>query len=688
MSESSPKKPTNDSITAFDNFLSLLQDGMNHGRDLEPLYAIWSETSEMALRNTCFKSYAVFLQMFSVEYPEPSMPAPRQLRPATSSGLAKSVVEHIQALGDWAQERTEQHQQKHGNKYSWFQSSWLLADFLEEVFPEDINPGRIIADYLRLLLPEEHLTFGKEIVGEFHPPHKIVHSSSLHRIVSEMGEACIEQAGFDGKVKASLQFALRTFLNPNERFELPKGITLDDVIRATVLAAPEGFFLSWERGWWLMERSEGYSTPFTEESIKALLSHGTLKGAHQAGANLGGHKRECITLTVLSDLTLRIELESFELDQELTEMIEELFAVYTCIRRNIFSGVSPFASGTQGFYDFYVSSMPDPFQTMNFTFLLDHGKWEFGHLYLCPESEDPQAIQGEFNDKQCIYIRLFDACLEEGLPELGNAFLSLYLFARGIACQGRFPMGGKLDEAIKTGLSLPGARTLKHTIAAVVDETGRNFSSDVMASLSARYLKQYVPQKAQLYALDGSQEIRTRRASASEEEIMQFFAEKLGEHRWVKLCLESQEHMVSAEVSYRKTSAEFGFGIKDCSGFTIHYCKVLEKELADRLRPFYYSKSYLTFLTDQNTERPKNPTFGWLLTLLKLYSTFTPELQQLLDDSRLQIHHNSELLKDLQEILALRNKAAHQHFDMIQHAQFKKILFQKEVLHRFIDAIA
>jgi len=624
---------------------------------------------------------------FSIRYEQPESDKIKQLIPKKASEAAR-------CFGEAIDNRKKQHHEAHGNKYSWFQSSWLLADYLAEEYPEELDPGRIIGQYLNLLFPEKELSFGLENINEI-PPKKILHGSLIHDIVTQMGFACIESADVSLRTKTALQVALTGFLNPRDEFLLPEGMFLVDIVDAAI-SAPEGFFSSWALGSWLASIDEDFYGPqVTKECLKKVLSRCTIVGANNISNSV---KYEYLDLNLIVALIYKIYTEnSVEYDDEINELITQFFDDYTKIRRQTFCGVSPINRySIHDFFMFYFYFKPYNIQVsdlsvLDLSVLLSCGQFDFKETYLLPESKDPEHILIEFNEIQKVYFLLFQKCTEEGLTELANALLSLYLFGRCIFCNGRFATGNDLEGVISKGLSLPGNRTLKHTLSLIVAESERSFSNDAMAMLSRRFLKQFIPQQAQLHVLSGKEHEPSKRPAASEIEVQTVLSDDLGKDRWNKLSRESQEHLVSAEILWRKTYAEFGFGIKDCSGLITNYFKVIEKELVDRLSVFYHSSSYRIYVeTVDKQALPKKPTSGWLLKVLTKFESLSPELQQMIDATSIKLQHEEKLISKLRSLIEKhRNRAAHDGtYDMVKITEFRKLFYQDRILHRFIDAIA
>jgi hypothetical protein len=136
----------------------------------------------------------------------------------------------------------------------------------------------------------------------------------------------------------------------------------------------------------------------------------------------------------------------------------------------------------------------------------------------------------------------------------------------------------------------------------VVDiHTGRNKLTS--------YFRQYISKPAELHVIEGTAKSPFRRVNY-EAEIKAFFENELGSKRWNKQSENSRSCLVSAELQWRNSAVEFGFGIKDWSGLITTYCKAIVGELVERLMEFYVSDEYEVHLTGKGLKRPAKATAG------------------------------------------------------------------------------
>lgn len=682
-------------VSSIEMFLEIIKHSIDYESTWESLNYLWLELFKSPLPSDALNSYAQLLTIFNVGYDQDfaayTSLKTTEIKPdiKLSNNILK-LGEALIGLTETCKRLTETRKQNYERKYAWFEPSWLLADILAKEYPEELDPGIIIAKYLKLLFPEDKLDINRNIVGEFEASKTIRYGSSLHVLVAKVGAECIESSELPKKTKKCLHLALETILDPHMELVLPEGVTFNEIIEATI-EAPVGFFFCWAREWWLKDGA--VTPPINAESLKILLSTCTIIGAKSIKENTSArNKKNVLTLNLLWDLIFKINnSDSIEVDPELQNKLVDLFNEYTNIRRYKFCGVSPLDYiAVNEFYMFLDSLRCNLTNISDITILLSRGQFDFAELYLLPESDDPDNILTEFIYIQDMYILIFNKAIEDGFYELANSILALYLLGRAIFCAGRFVMGGSLEVAITNGLSLPGNNILKHTLFVLIERLHNDFASDPVATLSLQYLKQFVPQQAKLHVIGGGNNPeRHKRSETSSVDVKDFLLAELGEDRWNKLSADSQNHLISAEILWRKTYAELGFGIKDCSGLISNCNKVMEKELVDRLSKFYFSEQYIEFVRRViKTEIKGEPTLGWLVQMLSNYDRLSPELKQMLQSCSVNIQHDSDLLAKLQKLCRHRNTASHKdQYDMVKVVEFRKIYYQDRTIHKFIDLI-
>jgi len=277
-----------------------------------------------------------------------------------------------------------------------------------------------------------------------------------------------------------------------------------------------------------------------------------------------------------------------KVDYEFEQLLEGIALQITKYRRNYLSGASPFsirssAGVTSDIFNRYIGV-----DRNDLVLILSETEFPSNLCDLVPGNDTGSfaELTDFYNNKQIVYLTIFNKSVEEGLPELGVALLSLYIFYRTLMLKGRFGNLHELMPAIEQALSLPGSKVLKNALSFVVESVDLYFSNDPVALCSANYFRQHIPQSAQLHVIEGGGKGSFGRQQ-SEENVREFLFNVLGKVRWEKLSEKSRNCLVSAELQWRNSAVEFGFGIKDWSGLIITYCKAIEAELVERLKYFF-----------------------------------------------------------------------------------------------------
>ncbi|GFO67487.1 hypothetical protein GMLC_10660 [Geomonas limicola] len=218
-------------------FIELVRRALPNESAHAALCKVWEQTSREMLNELTLELYARLVSSFHVSYRPSSAATVTPLRSADpdTSPRAEAILEWMRLDS----ERQKAHHDLHGSKYSWFQSSWLLADFLEVAFPHDLNPGKVIADYLDDIFPDAPLEEHQHLVGANKPGATIYHGSQVHDLIREIGRAALGNAALESRQKQCLAAVIEGFLDPRSQLLLEEGIFLEEVVVAGV-QAPAG----------------------------------------------------------------------------------------------------------------------------------------------------------------------------------------------------------------------------------------------------------------------------------------------------------------------------------------------------------------------------------------------------------------------------------------------------------------
>jgi len=689
----------------FSDFLDIVEYCLsNQMYDCAELLAEWEAGKGKIQAGDHFEVFTALLPKFSVYYLGNSPEFTRKF-----GELNKDVVSLIakasSSFGEYF-EVIDSYQEK----YSWFLPAICLADQLEAVYPDELNPGKVVAIYLKTLFPGK-LPSDIEIFSAdytYCPEYKLPFNSSLYCLVRLVGEWALNQSVFDPELKQCMETCFCDYLDPENYEERFFKCEEPLLFLANLLNSPRDLYYCW-----VTECLFNLDSPWlsSQELLNATLmcfpvGRGNSPLILDQNYNhlfdesvINKFKAGLLDLQTLNDSRflsydsfLRLVYRGFDavyhVDHECFELLKILVTRFGEYRREYLAGCAPFHAEA---HDSEAVSLVEAIglDNIDLSLLLVNGMNHYGCLSIVDDEKNSYFDRASFfNYKQHAYLAAFRKSVAEGLNELGVALLSLYIFSRGLIMKGRFGQLPDLLTAVERALTLPGSKIIKHTIAFVVEATEEYFRDDPLAMASALHFRNLLPQQAELHVLPGGRKEGIGR-QWREQEIWEFFEGNLGPARWGKISENSRACLVSAELQWRNSAVEFGFGIKDWSGLVTTYCKPLEGELLDHLGKFYLSDAYAGYLEDRKLKRPAKPTAGWLLKELKSYSSMPEPVQEAINKTGVKLHEDMRLVNALYDLFQnYRNIAAHPDaVSMSRFAEFKRKLFQERVLHLFIDAV-
>lgn len=586
------------------------------------------------------------------------------------------------------------------NSYSWFSPAINISSLLEELYSDDLNPGKIIAKYLKPLFPEKVPEDFSEFISVYtnDPIYAVPFDSPLSILLTEVCLWAIEQSIQDDFIRTCMVDSIHDMLGETRERTSTVGETI-----VALHQAPTSYYRSWVYNWLLNENHHSNASHklSSDDLMIALLCISFGKGNKPLVCELEfrnsisnksllhyfeGKRASRFTFFPFSTFVGILSVFSFSvtIDSEYYSIFQKLISNSTKYRIDFLSGIFPFEP-TDINSTWHINNMLLE-NDNDLLLLLSSSSMETSDLlYLIPDEENLayHELAGFYNERQKTYLLLTSKAYSEGFYELGTALLSLYLLYRTIFLKGRLGASPELIETINKALSFPGHKILKRTLTIAVESVEEHFSADPLAMSSIGILRQYLPQGADLHVLDGG-----KGAHHGESEIRSLLKSELGDDRWDKLSASSQNSLVSAELQWKNSAIEFGFGIKDWSGLVITYCKAIEGELVDRLRDFFLSNEYEAYLTARGDKRPGKPTAGWLLKEFRSHDRMPQDLKELSSKARIRFIGNHDLVSRLYDIFQnYRNISAHPDaISMKRFAAFKEELFQKRLLHQFIDA--
>lgn len=688
----------------FKEFIALLAECLRDEQfDIAPLHAFWQENKDLLAATDYLLEALPIVSNIEILYP-----SPRYIRDADlPTHASDSAIKFCEAM-----EAGERLRDPFREKYSWFFPSHCIAPLLEESYPEELDPGRIIARHLQLFFPEEYPEEYQMLIHGYPrtPAFKIAFSSPEWHLLIELAAWMAEKTVGNEQQRACSRECLLDLLDPENRAGRSLSISVIEKLLQMYKAPPE-LFHAWIWSYFIASDEDGSLAPklSTAEFKAALLTlsfgDGTsplaldpafsrFNGVAAIKTLLSSNKRliegKYLSWEAFYSLLYRAAEDEVILDVECHQLLQALMCSFTKFRQTYLGGVSPLLQpymfhNLNGFFSDAIGvDCADLLQ------LLADGDFDGTFLNLINEKVDcSYTEQVEFyNERQSLYLQLVTKANAVGLYELGTALLSIYLLHRMFFFKCRLNLSSDMLKALSKALESPGSRTLKLTLELAVASAEEYFSADPVASSSALVLRQFVPQGAQLKvfpgkigqdgtATDGAKQVRDR---------LQGY---LGAERWNKLSENSRNFLISAELQWCNNYREFCFGINDWSGLITTYCKAVEGELVDRLADFYACSEYEAYLMDKKgLKRPAKATAGWLLKELKSYESMPKQLQGRLNSAKIRIAGDTNLVNRLYEIFQkYRNISAHH--DAVSsnlYSEFRGKLFEGGLLIRFIDA--
>lgn len=685
----------------FDDFLEAveycLKNNLKNGSELE---TEWEAQRHTISLEGAMESFSVFLSKLKIDYPLTIIPKKEQ------DPSLRELINNMHI----AFEKESKEQETHNDKYSWFYPAFMLREFLPQIYPTELDPGLVIGRYFHQLFPDKLSECYPDLLGtSFTPSREYILSvgSNFQTFIKKIGEAVIEVSYSDDLEKQVILWCLWDILDPDNRESRKRILDIED-IAINVMLAPKEFFYAWETCW----RGQLRDDYILDDEIKSADTLVALKLFSFGKGNLPQivfsndddslktkylNKLSAFQKTIVNEKYLSYNdlfdrlffvcSVAFSYDDRFNKVAINLITGLTEFRRNYIAGMFPAdPEKCWGIADEIINNFG--YDNLDLMFMLTEGFCASSLLSLSTRDGDSYQQRSDyFNLAQRYYLCIFNKAVEEGLPEFAVSLLSLYILLRTLKDKARFANLPKLISAIDRALSLPGGKILKHTLSFVVYSIDKFFYDDPIAVCSANYFRPYLSKPAELHAIEGGSKGFFDKKQR-EGSVREFFETEYGVERWAKLSENSRKCLISAELQWRNSAVEFGFGIKDWSGLITTYCKAIEGELVDRLSDFFVSAEYNTYLTDKGLKRPTKPTAGWLLKELKSYENMPLELQTILEKTRIRLAGENDLVNRLYDIVQnYRNISAHHDaVPMKRFAEFKEKLFQSGLLHKFIDA--
>ncbi len=281
------------------------------------------------------------------------------------------------------------------------------------------------------------------------------------------------------------------------------------------------------------------------------------------------------------------------------------------------------------------------------------------------------------------YLIVIEAALDEGWFELANACLAFFLFSQPLICKNHLCIKQdwpKFSHLLLQCSTLPGFNRVKAAAQYAINFLNLNNQS---SSIDQLCLKTWA--EPNVISKNDSNNIMLFNAIPEYQRIQNFLADYFGQELWLKISLLSKQKLQDAEKQWTALHEHLGRGIGDFASLAISYVKVIETELTERLKPVIQSKEFVDFARPKERDKP---TLGFLLNQLKNHYQWSDSLKNMVIERGVKLHTDKQLMKNLFDIMQLRNKAAHSDsFSAQEIVELRTLLYDGQVLKRFFQMI-
>ena len=281
------------------------------------------------------------------------------------------------------------------------------------------------------------------------------------------------------------------------------------------------------------------------------------------------------------------------------------------------------------------------------------------------------------------YMRLFDACEEEGFQHLATAVLAFFVFSQAVAHKGKLGTWCEIAKRVERAAQYPGQEMVE--IALRVAAAFAHESSP-LTELAIRSLLTNPKEEHSSNVVD----ISTARAAAmrSRAEFEYAWKERLSPLRWNKLSTKCQNFLVAGDVQWSRNSADFWKADMDFGSIGLDYAKAIEAELGKRLEWLPTSTLFTKHCESVGFKPPKQMTLGAIVETLRGRHPLPEPLRHEIETAGVRCHNDNELMKQLKKLAALRNEAAHPTHEFGPRQYTEMMLLIRKIMPTFVDSLS
>jgi len=654
------------------------------------LESVWSKHNTLIPKANYLAEWSLLLQKISViYYDEPSQAPVVDIPVSAALESAKAATLHI--IDGWMENSRKAELRK--PVYSWFNPSVRIADLLEAIYPEDINPGHIIGKFLNCYYPQNCIIEGEDFYSDYpmQEVYNVTKGSGIHKLIIEISMWVLNCYRSDPNLTDCLKSCVRDILDPQNSDKVTNPYAFQTLYDCAV-TTPKEFFYLWIKTVYLdyYLYTENIKE-MTNDEFEVIITNAPIgkysysyseksKLVKQSDIKYKPNDKYLSYNSIMGLIENHLDYSNNRLDEDGKVLLRQFNNTIAKVRNDYLGGISPFE--VQSSYNACFCMLDNiDFKDVDLLLILPvailtYSKIELEYSGVGDTYFDKMSF---YNNLQDIYITLFNKAVKEGHTELGISLLSLYILRRSFVTKARFGDMPALVSVIEEAMKLNGAKILRHTLNLICDIIKLHYSDDKVSASTLMHFERFIVTEPKLHVLQGGKEDKDVQAKLEKE---------LGMVRWNKLTPESRKTLVSAEYLWRNSAMEFGFGIQDLSGIISPFCKVFEIELVQKLKPFYMAEEYKEYQVAKGQKKDGKPTGGSLLYEVKSYHNLPEHLQKLLSDCPIKLVGNKELVLGLIDIVTnYRNKSTHTEImEMKRFFEFREKIFEKKLLHSFIDA--
>ncbi len=320
------------------------------------------------------------------------------------------------------------------------------------------------------------------------------------------------------------------------------------------------------------------------------------------------------------------------------------------------------------------------------TLLWDHEDSERWNYTSDEFGDDDENGHRSFKLHQNFWI----AAEREGFPEFANAMFAFYLMRKAIFDKRHHTYLNvdwpAFSELVRSALNRPGHRWVRKAV-----ELMKSYSAEKSWNLDGLRLRNLVPDSAQLYVFPPISEIREV-SQKPRRDCEKRIESEVGPDLWGRFSDRSRKLMVDAEVRFVMHAPGLGLVLSDIGSEVMSYAKPFECELDCRLNDIYGSSLLKKFWTHRFGREPqRNPTLGTYREMLENADKMPPELVSEIESKGVMLHRNAELLKQLKDLLDMRNPASHgkkRRTPTSQLVDMRSLVFTEGLLRRFLESLS